>query len=50
MNYICPICGKIVNPKGSDYYKIRTRHERYLTLIHKECYKALLKKGQKGEI
>lgn len=45
MKYICPICGKIADLKTDRLYKIRTRCERYLTLVHVECYDKLLKRG-----
>lgn len=47
MKYICPICGKIVDPRTDNAYKIKTSYERHLTLVHIKCYQELKKKGNK---
>lgn len=49
MKYICPICGKIADPKTDRVHKIRTRYERHLTLVHIDCYNKLLKRGNAVE-
>ena len=49
MTYICPLCGTIVYLKTDRVYKIRTRYERHLTLVHIDCYNKLLKRGNAVE-
>lgn len=47
MKYICPICGKIVDPRTDHVYKIKTRYERHLTMVHIRCYQELKKRCDK---
>lgn len=49
MKYICPICGKIADLKTDRVYKIQTRYERHLTLVHVDCYEKLSKRGDAVE-
>lgn len=49
MKYICPLCGKIADPKTDRVHKIRTRDNKHLVLVHVDCYEKLLKRGNAGE-
>lgn len=45
MKYICPICDKIVDQKGDEYFKIKTKYTKHFVLVHLKCYLNLKKKG-----